>query len=190
MREYLFLGKKLLNTAHPPSFLNCYLLYLKSLLTVQQSCGRFASGGGLVARSIFIHHFGIGAPFVYLPRGGSRIFFRRGCTRLLLYFNTNKPHSFFCRIPAHPLHPPPRSAPDPGLNFNPGSFFFCLKAFSRILFSIFFLGESNHQIVDGKNQTEFSPQAFTSEFKFRANPRLSWHSFEQRDPVAYHTQKS
>ena len=28
------------------------------------------------------------------PRGGSRIFFRRGCTRLLLYFNTNKPHSF------------------------------------------------------------------------------------------------
>ena len=32
----------------------------------------------------FIHH-----------RGGSRIFFRRGCTRLLLYFNTNKPHSFF-----------------------------------------------------------------------------------------------
>ena len=54
-------------------------------------------------------------------------FFRRGCTCLLLYFNTNKPHSFFfvfCRIPvvlenrgsfhgggAHPLHPPPRSAP-------------------------------------------------------------------------------
>ena len=35
-----------------------------------------------------------------LNRGGSRIFFRRGCTRLLLYFNTNKPHSFFfCRIP-------------------------------------------------------------------------------------------
>ena len=32
-------------------------------------------------------------------RGGSRIFFRRGCTRLLLYFNTNKPHSFFCRLP-------------------------------------------------------------------------------------------
>ena len=30
-----------------------------------------------------------------LFRGGSRIFFRRGCTRLLLYFNTNKPHSFF-----------------------------------------------------------------------------------------------
>ena len=64
-------------------------------------------------------------------RGGSRIFFTRGCTRLLLYFNTNKPHSFFFgRIPvvlencrssrggggggggAHPLHPPPRSAPE------------------------------------------------------------------------------
>ena len=58
-------------------------------------------------------------------RGGSRIFFRRGCTRLLLYFNTNKPHSSFffaeyqcIRKPqvilgrgAHPLHPPPRSAP-------------------------------------------------------------------------------
>ena len=28
-------------------------------------------------------------------RGGSTIFFKRGCTRLLLYFNTNKPHSFF-----------------------------------------------------------------------------------------------
>ena len=30
----------------------------------------------------------------YISRGGSRIFFRRGCTRLLLYFNTSKPHSF------------------------------------------------------------------------------------------------
>ena len=28
-------------------------------------------------------------------RGGSRIFFKRGCTSLLLYFNTNKTHSFF-----------------------------------------------------------------------------------------------
>ena len=61
-------------------------------------------------------------------RGGSRIFLRRGCTLLLLYFNTNKPHSFFCcRIPvvlenrrssrggeggAHPQHPPSRSAPE------------------------------------------------------------------------------
>ena len=32
---------------------------------------------------------------IMLLRGGSRIFFRRGCTRLLLYFNTNKPHNFF-----------------------------------------------------------------------------------------------
>ena len=30
-------------------------------------------------------------------RGGSRIFFRRGCTRLLLYFNTNNPHFFFLK---------------------------------------------------------------------------------------------
>ena len=61
-----------------------------------------------------------------LFRGGSRIFFRRGCNRLLLYFNTNKPHSFFLQNTScirkpqvisgrgggvHPLHPPPRSAP-------------------------------------------------------------------------------
>ena len=60
-------------------------------------------------------------------RGGSRISFRRGCKRLLLYFNTKKPHSFFffqntncIRKPqvisgggggAHPRYPPPRSAP-------------------------------------------------------------------------------
>ena len=55
--------------------------------------------------------------------------FRRGRLRLLLYFNTNKPHSFFFLqntscirkpqvisgagggVAAHPLHPPPRSAP-------------------------------------------------------------------------------
>ena len=51
-----------------------------------------------------------------VDRGGSRIFFRRGCTRLLLYFNSNKPHSFFFAEyqgggGVHPLHPPPRSAP-------------------------------------------------------------------------------
>ena len=62
---------------------------------------------------------------IWSSRGGSRIFFRRGCTHLLLYFNTNKPNSFFGRIPvvlenrrssqgggAHPLHPSPRSAPE------------------------------------------------------------------------------
>ena len=69
-------------------------------------------------------------------RWGSRIFFRTGCTLLLLYFNINKPYSsFFCRIAvvlenrrssqgeggggAHPLNPPPRSAPD---NYNNESF--------------------------------------------------------------------
>ena len=59
-----------------------------------------------------------------LAQGRIQDFFRRGCTRLLLYFNTNKPHSFFFgRLPvvlenrwssqggAHPLLPPPRSAP-------------------------------------------------------------------------------
>ena len=62
-------------------------------------------------------------------QGRIQDFFRRGCTRLLLYFNTNKPHSSFfflqntscIRKPqvisgrgAHPLHPPPRSAPGQG----------------------------------------------------------------------------
>ena len=55
-------------------------------------------------------------------------FFRRGCTCLLPYLNTNKPHSFFVQNTScirkpqvisggreggvHPLHPPPRSAPE------------------------------------------------------------------------------
>ena len=73
------------------------------------------------------------------PRAGSRIFFRMGCTHLLLYFNTNKSLViiFFCRIPVvlenrrssrggdeHPLHPPPRSAPEAGANdtWNPAFF--------------------------------------------------------------------
>ena len=60
-------------------------------------------------------------------QGRIQDFFRRGCSRLLLYFNTNKPHIFFLQNTscirkqqvisegggggAHPLHPPPRSAP-------------------------------------------------------------------------------
>ena len=62
----------------------------------------------------------------YITGADQGFFLRRGRTRLLLYFNANKPHSFFffCRIPVvlenrrssqggvHPLHPPPRSAPD------------------------------------------------------------------------------
>ena len=61
-----------------------------------------------------------------LHQGRIQDFFRRGCTRLLLYFDTSKPHSFLflqnticIRKPqvisgeggAHPQHPPPRSAP-------------------------------------------------------------------------------
>ena len=30
-----------------------------------------------------------------IPGADPGFFFRRGCTRPLLYFNTNKPHSFF-----------------------------------------------------------------------------------------------
>ena len=76
-------------------------------------------------RAIAVHTIPDSFAWFHEDRGGSRIFFRRGCTRLLLYFNTNKPHRFFLqntsciRKPqvisggggAHPLHPPPRSAP-------------------------------------------------------------------------------
>ena len=38
---------------------------------------------------------------------------------------------------------------NPGLNFNPGFFFFCSKAFFQIIFSILFKA-SNRQIADNK----------------------------------------
>ena len=44
---------------------------------------------------------------------------------------------------------------NPGLNFNPGFFFFFSKAFSRIIFSRPFKA-SNHQIVGKKNKTQFA----------------------------------
>ena len=45
---------------------------------------------------------------------------------------------------------------NPGLNLNLGFFFFfCSKAFSRIIFSILFKA-SNHQIVGKNNKTEFA----------------------------------
>ena len=44
---------------------------------------------------------------------------------------------------------------NPGLNFNPGFFFFLSKAPSRIIFSILFR-VSNNQIVGKENLTEFS----------------------------------
>ena len=44
---------------------------------------------------------------------------------------------------------------NPGLNFNLGFFFFCSKAFSRIIFSILFRA-SNHQIVGKKNKSEYA----------------------------------
>ena len=46
-----------------------------------------------------------------------------------------------------------RLALNPGLNFNPGFSFFCLKAFSRIIFSVIFRA-FNHQLVDKKIKTE------------------------------------
>ena len=61
---------------------------------------------------------------------------------------------------------------NPGLNFNPGFFFFCSKVFSQIISSLLFRA-SNHQIVGKKNKTEFASQAFISEIKFRPNPGLT-----------------
>ena len=45
----------------------------------------------MVAVREMFHHYDVEAK----TRGGPRIFFGRGCTRVLLSFNTNKPHSFF-----------------------------------------------------------------------------------------------
>ena len=44
---------------------------------------------------------------------------------------------------------------NPGLNFNPSFFFFCLKEFSQIIFAILFR-PSNHQTVDKRNETDFA----------------------------------
>ena len=44
---------------------------------------------------------------------------------------------------------------NPGLNFNLGFFFFCLKTFFWIIFSLLFRA-SNHQIVGKRNKTEFA----------------------------------
>ena len=61
---------------------------------------------------------------------------------------------------------------NPGLNFNPGFFFFCSKIFSRVISSLLF-GASNHQFVGTKNKTEFASSAFISEIKFRTNRGLT-----------------
>ena len=44
---------------------------------------------------------------------------------------------------------------NPGLNFNPSSFFFSLKSPFQIIFSIIF-SPSNYQTVDKKNSTQFA----------------------------------
>ena len=41
------------------------------------------------------HFFYLSHSVASEPGADPGFFFRRGCTRLLLYFNTNKPHSFF-----------------------------------------------------------------------------------------------
>ena len=96
-------------------------------------------------------------------------FFRRGCTRLLLYFNTNKPHSFFfflqntscIRKPqviseggggVHPLHPPPRYAPDKGFCIiSPNLKFFEIKNFSYFFLHRIFETENFWSLLSTKN---------------------------------------
>ena len=81
---------------------------------------------------------------------------------------------FYLEVPWTPVVPVvqgPISA-NPGLNYNPGFFFFCLKEFSQIIFWILFRA-SNHQIVDKKNKTKFAFSAFISELKICTDPRLS-----------------
>ena len=68
---------------------------------------------------------------------------------------------------------------NPGLNFNPGFFFFFgSKAFSRIIFSILF-SASNHQIVSKRNTTEF---AFKLSY-LNSNFALTPDYLEQPGPV-------
>ena len=83
------------------------------------------------------------SPFAFLQNdtvagADPGFFFRTGCTRLLLYFNTNKPHSFFLQNTScirkpqvisrwgggHPLHPPPRSTPDRNSHLSTKATFF------------------------------------------------------------------
>ena len=68
---------------------------------------------------------------------------------------------------------------NPGLNFNPGLFFFSSKAFSRTIFSILFR-VANHQIVDKKNYCKlnllFKLSYLNSNFKLTLgylNPALN-----------------
>ena len=60
----------------------------------------------------------------------------------------------------------------PRLNFNPGSFFFCSKAFSRMIFSIPFRASNSH-IVNKKIKLNFAFSTFISEFRCRTNRGLS-----------------
>ena len=73
------------------------------------------------------------------------------------------------------VRPGPRSGPisaNPGLNLNPGFFFFCSKAFYRRIFSILFRA-LHYQVVDKNNKTGFAFKAFISQMKFCTNPGLS-----------------
>ena len=136
----------------------------KSFATSSLAVGRFAAKKGSLrsARG-------------RLVRGGSRIFFRTGCTRLLLYFNTNKPYIYIyifffwqntsrIRKPqvisgvggGAPPHPPPRSAPACSkstllLNFPSFSFFLSLNTWFLFCLYFFLLLFFNEQILRKNN---------------------------------------
>ena len=59
----------------------------------------------------------------------------------------------------------------PGLNFNPGFFIPLFKSPFWTIFSILFR-VFNHQIIDKRNDSEFSIKAFKSEIRFHTNPGL------------------
>ena len=67
---------------------------LSSLFVLNSDCHQYLTWAQLFEGRLALSP-GLNLTLVSFSRGGSRIFFRRGCTRLLLYFNTNKPHSFF-----------------------------------------------------------------------------------------------
>ena len=70
---------------------------------------------------------------------------------------------------------------NPGLNFKPGFFSVCSKAFFLDNFLSFFRA-SYHQIVGKRNNTEFAFKASLSEIKFPTNPGLTYPCFEQPGP--------
>ena len=111
-----------------------------------------------------------------LTRGGSRIFFRRGCTRLLLYFSTWINHIvfFFCRIPVvlenrkssqGGVHTPCTLPLDPPLLTRLGFMSWLPNPESRILVRIWIF--SGFYFFTNAQVSEFSPCGWRSKGKVK-----------------------